>query len=83
MIQNQNSLIEFRKPKSAKSQKWENYLQVFVYGDSQCFISCTNVVVFLHGNRVMEQMLWINMYLFIFEKNFDTCWKQIPYISYL
>ena len=66
MIQNQNSLIEFRKPKHAKSQKWENYLQAFVNGDSQCFISCTKCLCVLvlawkssDGTNVMNKHVLI------------------------
>ncbi|CAF3375517.1 unnamed protein product [Rotaria sp. Silwood2] len=60
MIQNQNSLIEFHKPKHAKSLKWENYLQVFVNGYSQCFISCTKCRCILawkssDGTNVMDK----------------------------
>ncbi|CAF3817810.1 unnamed protein product [Rotaria magnacalcarata] len=60
MIRNKNVLIEFRKPKHAKSQKWENYLQVFVNGYSQCFISCTKCHCVLSwksndGTNVMDK----------------------------
>jgi hypothetical protein len=36
---NKNSAIVFRKPKHAKSLKWDNYLQIYVNGSPQHFIS--------------------------------------------
>ena len=70
MIHNQNSSIEFRKPKHAKSKKWENYLQVFVNGYGQCFISCTKCRCVLawkssDGTNVMD-------------KHDKACKKQAP-----
>ncbi|CAF1377482.1 unnamed protein product [Adineta steineri] len=40
MIKEKNSLVEFIKSKHVKSLKWNNYLQIYVDGIAQHFISC-------------------------------------------
>jgi hypothetical protein len=60
MINNKNSAISFRKPKHAKSLKWNNYLQVYVNGSPQHFISCINCHCVLawkpnDGTNVMDR----------------------------
>ncbi|UJR12499.1 hypothetical protein I4U23_016674 [Adineta vaga] len=60
MMQKENSRLEFHKPKHVKSQKWNNYLQVFIDGIGQHFISCTKCHCILawksnDGTNVMDK----------------------------
>ncbi|CAF1353535.1 unnamed protein product [Adineta steineri] len=60
MVKQNNPLIEFVKPKHVKSLKWNNYLQIYVNGTSQAFISCRKCFTVLawkpsDGTNVMEK----------------------------
>ncbi|CAF1608577.1 unnamed protein product [Rotaria magnacalcarata] len=60
MIRNENSNVEFSKPKNVTSKRWNNYLQVFISGIQQNFIKFVNCQTILawkssHGTNVMEK----------------------------
>ncbi|CAF4310282.1 unnamed protein product [Rotaria magnacalcarata] len=60
MIENKNPTVSFVKPKHTKSNKWDNYLQIFVNDCAQHFISCLKCHSILawkpnDGTNVMEK----------------------------
>jgi hypothetical protein len=60
MMEKKNPLVALVKPKHVKSVKWDNYLQIYVNGFAQSFISCIKCYCVLawkscDGTNVMDK----------------------------